>query len=201
MRPELRDEFLRAADEAVQQVGCGSFENAIDFVCRFAEGLLNLAQPMRTREGLEKAFDGMADLDADMEQVAIALTRRLPQFLAVVVTEHGAKAVQEFLPERKRGRRAAIAEQDQAALCDYIGELHVRKGVSEAVAKRRAAQKFGVSLRTVHRIWNDRAAIMGRVPEPDDLLVRNQRNGQPLRRQRRRVQPNRRAEYGDYLRL
>ena len=167
MRPELRDEFLRAADEAVQQVGCESFDKAVDLVCRLAEGLAPYVHAMRTRERLIAMFDQMEDTPPEMEAFAVAFIRRLPQLFAVVVTENVPSAVQEFLPERKRGRRSAISEQDQAALCNYIGELHVRKGVAEAVAKSRAAQKFGVSLRTVHRIWNDRAAIMARVPEPD----------------------------------
>lgn len=53
-----------------------------------------------------------------------------------------------------------IAPEKRRDICEFVLDLHGKKGLSERVAKERAAQKFNVSRRSVDRIWLNRVEIL-----------------------------------------
>lgn len=74
------------------------------------------------------------------------------------------------LPAMSGGRPASMSTNEREEARDYIGKL-IRQGVSLDIAKQRAADKYGCSLRTIERFWAAR-----REPEEDKPTLRDLNN-------------------------
>jgi hypothetical protein len=62
------------------------------------------------------------------------------------------------LPALNSGRPPALSSQKANEALDYVSKLN-RQGCTLEVAKSRAAQRFGCSLRTIERLWIKRESI------------------------------------------
>jgi hypothetical protein len=64
------------------------------------------------------------------------------------------------LPPLPAGRPSAIPSEKCAEVLDFISSLN-RKGCKLMVAKERAAQRYGVSRRSIERLWTRRSEFCG----------------------------------------
>jgi len=165
VRPEMRDQLVAALDETAKAVGVETFEQGVDLVCRFGEKLMPLLEQVRTREKAMAALDQMPDFPPEEEPLAVAAFRMLPQFLGIQLREQLPSVLKDLSGARK-GRRRALSNDKQAAVCNFIGKLY-REGVEMRDCKKRASLRFNVATRTVDRIWANRGTMSCNRMEPD----------------------------------
>jgi hypothetical protein len=90
-----------------------------------------------------------------------------------------AAATSDTLPPEPKGRHPIDAAK-KYKICQFVFQLHGKKRVSEAAAKKRAAQHFGVGVRTVDRIWDDREKIFEQAETAQAVRESAERVGQLL---------------------
>jgi hypothetical protein len=171
VRLEMREQIVAALDEAAKSVGAESFDQGIDLVCRIVEKFMPSLEQMRTRERAIAALDQMPDFPPEEEPLAVASFRMLPQFLGIQARKQVPEVLKD-LPGGKKGRRRALASDQQAEVCNFIGKLHLN-GVEMRDCKKRASMRYNVAPRTVERIWANRAKLSGKRMEPDFQDVMN----------------------------
>jgi hypothetical protein len=62
------------------------------------------------------------------------------------------------------GRPVVLADSAKDEICDSVSDLY-RKGVALTLAKERSAERFGVSMRSVERVWRQRNKLAERKPQ------------------------------------
>lgn len=159
MKPETVQRVLQAADEMAQQVGLSSYDDIGDFVRKKAplvRFVLDFFESMGTRSKF-----GARLLDQDEPDPASVdfLTRTLHEVPGIFGSAVRDAAKTGPLSPEHRGR-PFIAPQKRRDICQFVLDLHGKKGLSERVAKERAVQKFHVSRRSVDRIWQNRVEIL-----------------------------------------
>ena len=153
MRPELRDKLLQVADRKLQQFGMQSLEEAVDKACVGFEKLSLAMTPIRTRQGLIELFDRVELTEAE-EIYAIPVAEHFPHVLRELIIHLFESALRD-LPPQPAGRKRSLSFDESAELCSYVAELFGKLPDLKA-CKKRAAQRFGVSLSTVERAWRKR---------------------------------------------
>lgn len=120
--------------------------------------------------GDRKAFDTMLsklEISAEEEQQFLAVAENLTALLGLGVQIFAQRFSKEF-PVKLSGRPKSLPQAQERKLCEFIGGLFLQ-GTQLKVCKKRAAQKFGVSLRTVERVWADRK-MKKRKPSVGEML-------------------------------
>lgn len=103
------------------------------------------------RDGATKNLDGEL-LDDKVSQIK-ELLKSGPFFIRKMLGDAAKK-----LPHHPGGRRRATTVEEQLEIVEEITSLS-RKGTELRTAKERVAQKRGISLSTVQRIWKHRAQL------------------------------------------
>ncbi len=155
MRPEFRDQVLAALDEVAQIVGIPAIEQGIDLSCRAFEKLLGMMNPIRTREAFSESLD-QAEVPPEEEPIVLASLRVLPHFIGTEIKQAAKQAAKDF--PTHTGRKGSLSAEQKAEMCAFIGKLYAQ-GVKLTVCKQRAAQRFGVGVRTVERAWRHRGDL------------------------------------------
>jgi hypothetical protein len=156
MRPELRDEVLAGMDAVMQVFGEKDLESAMEKTFCVLDRLHQRMSQVRTREQFAAMLDA-AEVSPEEEPFIRSSLRILPGYLITQVKKLVRSGLKD-LPSLPAGRKAALTPEQQADVCSFIGALFAR-GVSLRVCKQRAAQQFGVSVRTIERAWQHRAEL------------------------------------------
>ena len=158
MKEETIQKLTAAIDEVAKQVGMEGYEGMIKMIRAYTpitRGVLDLVEILGTPD-FAQLLSQKDEPPAEFVEFIVRLIHGVPAMFGGAMRE----AVQkEFFQAVPKGRHPIDAKK-RRAICDFVLELHGKKGVSERVAKERASQKFSVSRRSVHRIWNDRAEIL-----------------------------------------
>jgi hypothetical protein len=159
MKPETIQRIMDAADETAKEMGVKNFDEVAEVVrksapiCRF---VFDFFETIKTRNEFSDLASKKNEPEPELVESLIRIIRAIPGFLASRMRE-AVKA--DVFPPAPKGRRS-IDPDIRRDICLFIQDLQVKKGTSERVAKQRAAQHFHVSLRSVHRIWNERVEIL-----------------------------------------
>lgn len=105
----------------------------------------------RSREELTASLLGGPDPNPGELETWLAFIRTLPYFLR---SSFGGMA--KSLPPPPGGRPRELTPQECMEVCVQIGQLY-GQGVQVVDAQKRMAKRYGVSLRTIQRAWQDRA--------------------------------------------
>jgi hypothetical protein len=146
----LPGEFLRELDQVCLDVldkvrpdGVGLTEEQK----RVALKLIQLDPGyMKIREVVRKGSD------SDLEMAKKIVREQFPTAIRKPLLE-AAKA----LSHPKGGRPKLLTDPDKRKACDDISELMRMSGLELREAVRRAADRYGVSVRTMQRVWQGRA--------------------------------------------
>jgi hypothetical protein len=161
--PQGRDKVLREADKMVQTVGGNSIEEAVELACRGFEKLLTILNMMRTRERAIETLDRLEATPAE-EKFLVFSIKAIPMLVRFGAKKLAAQTQQD-LPAPPTGRPPELTAEQQVKIINLISELN-RIGTDLGSCKCRAQQRFGVSFRTVERVWNERGEILKSGPEP-----------------------------------
>lgn len=159
MNAQLCDRILDAADEVFRAAGAADFETGIQTVCTMFERLLQVAERLKSREAVRTMLTELPDVPRDQEELVVSAVRMVPAFLRAEVIPNVNTALKD-LPRLPGGRRPSLTPEASVQLCSFIAELY-GKGVRLKACKQRAAQRFGIGLRTVERVWSQRGCHAG----------------------------------------
>jgi hypothetical protein len=149
--------------------GAKDYEDGMRQATNLIEFARNGVQSIQTIEGLRTALDSWPPMSRCEEKIMLLLMDQLPQVLRIGFRMVAAKA-KATLPAPSGGRpRATTANKTQEVL-DFVSELF-RKGSRLRVAQARAAKKYGLSPRTIERLWSNRESIPEDEPTIDDALM------------------------------
>jgi len=118
-------------------------------------------ETVRTREQIAALLDAEPEPSASTILAFESVTRYAPYLLNRLVKKVAKDAV-KGLPEHPPGPKPVVEQRQKRAICDYIGSLYAR-GISLGNAQKRASARWVISLRSVERIWAQRA----RLDEPE----------------------------------
>ncbi len=148
-----RRKIIDAIERALKLTGAEGFEDAEATMQQIAEFFAHRVKPIMNRERLEALLQ-QAELPPEDEQMFIAMAESLPSLIGVALNMLSSEAAKSF-PISNTGRRKSLTSTERRAACEHIATLY-GQGTNLMVAKKRAAQKFGVSLSTVERTWAER---------------------------------------------
>ena len=168
MNEEVREKMVLAFENAVLVAGAQDYEAGVRQASKLIEFIQDGVQSIQTKDGLRKMLDSWLPMSKSEEKVALLALKLLPQLLRIGL-KGAAKKAETTLPALPGGRpRAVSADKTQEAL-NHVSELH-RKGCTFKVAKDRASMKYGLSQRTIERMWLNRESIQEVEPTVDDVL-------------------------------
>jgi hypothetical protein len=154
MRPEVRDSFVDALDEAFKRAGAGGYEEGVQQLLRWTEALSKIAESVRTKEHLTAVLDVLPD--PNEEQYAIAFGKYWPELLTMSVADLAQMMMKDF--GINRGGRPQVQRDTKLEIIREMSAL-ITRGYSTSVAKRKAGLKFGVSQSYAEKTWQKRGEI------------------------------------------
>lgn len=181
MKDKTVQKLLKACDDMAQQVGLKSYDEILGTVQQQGVPLARLFvaffEKAKTRAELVSWLSQIEEPESKVVDYIIDFMHLFPMILGNAVRD---AAKSDQLPTQPKGRRPIVAAT-RYKICQFVLELHGKKRVSEAIAKRRAAQHFGVGVRTVDRIWDDREQIFEQAEAGQAVRESAERIGQLLR--------------------
>jgi hypothetical protein len=152
---ETAERLSAALDQAAVQIsGWSELESSVSEVVVFLESLLGILHQFKSREQVRDRLLDFDEPPAATVSLIEATLRYAPRLLR---GWFGAKtkAYTESQKEPK-GRPDAIAPDRFRTVCDEVSAWD-RNGRSQAESKKLVARKYGVSSKTIHRIWLKRS--------------------------------------------
>ena len=156
MKKEFCEQLVLECEQAGQKMGMDFYETmkkAPAVVERWKTYFLvaqEVWQHANSREEAVRILESLPDPSPEAFEKVMAFLQTLPYFLRGVFHE-AAKG----LPPSPGGRPRGLTHQESRDVCKQIGQLY-GEGVSLADAKSRMAQRYGVSLTTIQRVWKKR---------------------------------------------
>lgn len=169
MRPEVRERFLLAADASVKALGGTSFQDGISIVRRSLAKLTEIFDTVRSPELVAQGLDSL-ELTPELEEVLVQTVENGPLLVRWIVMKLHQSAESD-LPTLSK-REPAVSGRVQVEILRFINKLNFEQSVPMEVAKKRAAQRFGCSVRTIERYWREKKRILANGPKYhfNDLL-------------------------------
>lgn len=170
MTPEFEAQVSKAIDEAVVFIGENNYTDGMGKFCAMLEQFLAELSQIRTKEEFLALLNQAGEIPPQTQMYFLALLQGIPQILQFIVSKELPKLAEE-LPPLPTGRKQALTLEQRTQVCDYVAHLH-RQGTPIQISKQRAAQKYGVRLRSVERAWAKRAEACSERPKiPVEDLV------------------------------
>ena len=156
VKKEVCERLVSEVEQSFEKMGLNFYEvmkRAPEVVERWKK-YYALAQELwknaTNREQLTSALLCGPDPDPREFETWLAFLRAFPHFL-----RGSLQGIAKTLPPPPGGRPRGLTPQECADICEQIGQLF-GKGVELTDAKKRMAQRYGVSLRTIQRAWQHR---------------------------------------------
>lgn len=156
MEAETVEKLATAFEGAATKVGGGAdLSSSVSEVIRFLEWLLDILRRFQSQEQIRADLEELDEPSPAMvsliEGTLLHLPRLIKRWLSLKTNE-----TLTSLGKDGQGRPTAIAVEQWGIVCDEVASQE-RKGYSFWRAKKFVAKKYGVSARTIHRIWADRS--------------------------------------------
>ncbi len=164
MNAATREKVVSAVEKSIVRVGAENYEDGMGKAIRITRLALILVEKIETKENLRALLDKSPELSKGEESLVLLLFRSLPHVLRLIFIWL-ANDAKKTLPSISAGRPNSTTTETRQAVVNHIGHLHTN-GLTFKDAKKRAAQKFGQSPRTIERIWSQRGC-----PKEDELTI------------------------------
>jgi hypothetical protein len=158
MRKEVCDQLIAECEQTCQKLGGDLYEvmkkapQVVEKWKRYAPLFQQVWNHARNREELT-AFLLTIGPDPKPEQLETVLT--LIRTVPYVLRNHLQSAAKS-LPPSPGGRPRELSAEQSREICRQIGQLY-GLGVELPDAQKRMVLRYGVSLRTIQRAWQQRA--------------------------------------------
>jgi hypothetical protein len=165
---KLREKFVVAIEKSVRVAGANEYESGMAQARRLIAFAHEGVESMKTLDELRALLDKIPPLTKREEVIGLLIARNLPGILRLGL-KLAAKKAATNLPSLNNGRPPTLSSQEAHEALDYVSKLN-RQGCSFEIAKLRTAQRFGCSLRTIERLWKDRAALLEDQPAHEPTM-------------------------------
>ena len=155
MKEENAAKIIKGADDLYKVFGFQTFERGTNYICDTLDDLIHQLEVTTSREMVKEALM-KAPEPSRVELIAIVTTLKNMPFVLRRLLPVVTKEYQSQLPYPKGGRPKALSPEQCQKMCRAIGRLFA-VGVELADAQQRMTLRFGVSLRTIQRAWQNRA--------------------------------------------
>jgi hypothetical protein len=162
---KFREKFVDAVEKSFKVMGAQDYESGIEPARRITTFAYEGVESIKTPDDLRAVLDALPPLSRREQLIGLLIAQNLPGILRFGLKIAAKKAASD-LPALNSGRPPALSSQQGHEALDYVSKLN-RQGCSFEVAKSRTAQRFGCSLRTIERLWKDRAAFLNNQEERD----------------------------------
>jgi len=156
VKKEVCDQLISECEQSFQKMGLDFYEvmkKAPEVVERWKK-YYAVAQRVWSNSSSRKELTAalLAGPDPNPEEFErwLAFIRILPHFL-----RSSLQGIAKTLPPSPGGRPRELTPQECMQVCLLIGQLF-GQGVELPDAQKRMAQRYGVSLRTIQRVWQQR---------------------------------------------
>lgn len=168
LEEEEKRRIREPLDSAVRRfAGLEGWDAAMDGLARVATWFLASSERMKA-DALVSLLE-TADPSEDIEPWLVTIENFGPVAREVLIEI--AERARKALPAAPGGRRRRLTPERAAAACAFIGDLYAKGAVLDA-AKRRAAQRFGVSRRTIQRVWEGRGKSQKAIFDLHEMVSR-----------------------------
>lgn len=164
MNDQTIEALIDCLERVLKHAGIQTLEDAGAAVQRLAD-ILNQVPPYCNRRRLAEVLRPI-EVTAEDETLVRGMTENFPA-VTVALLEETLPVIRKEFPIINAGRPKSLTSDQQRAACEYVGTLYAQ-GVNIKTAKRRAAQKFDVSVSTIERTWTQRKK--GHKPSPREIL-------------------------------
>lgn len=165
LNSEQRDRILAAADKLARDLNNLGVEESFVEAHRLFTKLAEAASQVKSRQQILELMDSMPDLSWKDEQMCLAVCKYGKHLFRLGAVTLAAKVKAE-MPAPPGGRKRAFALDDEKEVCRFVSDLIVKK-VALPFAYERTAAHFGISPRTVRRLWEVRDQIAAESRDPD----------------------------------
>lgn len=152
MNDQTIEALIDSLERILKHIGVQTLEDAGAAVQRLAD-ILNQIPPYCNRKRLAEVLR-QVEVTPEDEMLIRGTSENFPA-VVVALLEEAVPIIRKEFPVISAGRPKSLTTEQQKAVCEHIGKLHV-DGLDIKAAKKRAAQKFAVSMSTVERTWADR---------------------------------------------
>ena len=155
MDEQLIEQFAEALERLAVQFGAENYEAGLERAVRTVSRALELLESIRTKDELRKKLRTVDLESCETQKIVMYSAFQLPAMVKMSV-ETLAERFTSGLPRVPTGRNHKASRAERTAIIQYALKLYGQQKISLSTAKRRAAQKFGVSVRTVERYFAKR---------------------------------------------
>ncbi len=154
MKIETAERLSSALNQAATTVSGGSeLESSVSELVVFLESLLEVLREFKSRDEVRGR---LLDFDEPPPATVTLIEGTLRYAPRLLKGWFGTKTKTYIATQKEHtGRPDVIAPHRFKAICDEVFEW-VRKGRSQADAKKLVGKKYRVSAKTIHRIWLER---------------------------------------------
>ena len=157
VKKEGCDQLISACEQSCQKMGADFYEvmkrapQVAEKWKRYAALFQEVWNNAKNREELTAFLLTGPDPNPEELEAVLTLIRTVP----FVLRNHLQRAAKS-LPPSPGGRPRELSPEQSKEVCLQIGQLY-GLGVELPKAQKRMAQRYGVSLRTIQRAWQERA--------------------------------------------
>jgi hypothetical protein len=175
---EIAAAVVQAVESALAEAGLSDPYRHGERVFQWLERNREMIEAIRSREALTALIRNVPEEAEQYLPVAVALIQIAPSILTGEVMRMVHQSAADNPVSVPPGRPVVVlADSTKDEICDSVSDLH-RKGVPLTLAKERSAERFGVSTRSVERVWRQRDKLAERKPQTiADLFEAFQRLG------------------------
>lgn len=166
MNEKLREKIVIAFEKSIQRAGAKDYQSGMEQAGKVLAFFCERVEAMKSPDELRTLLDRLPPMSKHEEMIALVLAQNLHHVFRLGL-KAAAKRVATDFPIG--GRPPALSNQDARVALDYVSKLN-RQGCPLEVAKSRTAQRFSCSVRTIERLWAQRARFFGEAAAPEVSL-------------------------------
>jgi hypothetical protein len=163
---KLREKIIAAVEKSIKIAGAKDYQSGMEQARKLLAFLYEGVESMKTPDDLRTLLDGCPPMSRREEMVYLLLAQNMHHVLRLGLRAAAKKAASD-LPGG--GRPPALSKKEAREALDYLAKLN-RMGCPFAVSKTRTAQKYGCTVRTIERLWSQRASFSDDAKEPEVSL-------------------------------
>lgn len=155
MNEQAIDALVESLERMAVKMGANSYEAGLRQAISLGSWLMEFMDGIKTKEQLRSALRSIDMASEETQRIVQFAATRFPAMLKMSADHLAGQFISE-LPRVPTGRSYKASESKRQEILDNILKLYGKQRVPLLVAKRRTAQKFEISLRTVDRYWAKR---------------------------------------------
>lgn len=162
---EAAEVLVAGIEAALREVGVERPYLLGERVFRWIEENRFVFTAIRSRQAFLEFVQSLPDEAEPYLPLAMTLLQRIPEIAQVQIVQLLHQAASEHPLEVSPGRPRVMDDSMRLDICDDVSALF-RKGVPLLDSQQRVAERYGVSVRSVQRVWRQRHTLPS---EPNSL--------------------------------